>query len=102
MDTVIKEMSSKTPDPERSSKNLERLLLNAPGVFTTHGDFIEIAARLFSYSQFLADYCINHPTILEHALDTLHEQITREKIIAEITGVHPQDKAAGMRLLRDI
>ncbi len=83
MDDLVKEISAQTPDPQRSLKNLERLIRSTPQAFDRHKRQAESIARLFAYSQFLADYSINNPIILGEALKYINKPVTKEEVIAE-------------------
>lgn len=80
INTLIKQTSLSTPDPERSFKNLERLLWVAPDFLENYRDRIKDIAKLFSYSQFLADYCVRNTINLGLALENYLKPIDREKI----------------------
>ncbi len=112
MDESIKSISAQTPDPQRSSKNLERLLSGAPQTFDKHKGQMASVARLFAYSQFLADYSIKNPASLSRALSELQKPVNREEVIAEAQkqsffardsgGLPPSFKNSILKLLRDI
>jgi glutamate-ammonia-ligase adenylyltransferase len=81
--TFIRELSSETPDTQRALKNLEELLDAAPDLLEEHQQQIEKIARLFSHSQFLADYSIKNPSRFSFALKNLHKPIKKGDIISE-------------------
>jgi glutamate-ammonia-ligase adenylyltransferase len=83
INTLIKEASTATPDPERAMKNLERFLQEAPDFLEEHEQEIERVARLFAYSQFLADYSIKNTSSLSRALKDHSITIDKHKILSE-------------------
>jgi glutamate-ammonia-ligase adenylyltransferase len=82
INSLIQEASAGTPDPERSLKNLERLINESPETLQEHADQIEVIAGLFAYSQFLADYCIRNPSSLSRALKDHSILIDKKDILA--------------------
>ena len=107
---LIREVSAATPDPERAFKNLERLLQDSPEFFEEHKQQIESIANLFSYSQFLADYCIKNPSRLSYALRHLNDPVRKEDIISEVRDLYKitvdsfsnQFKQESMKALRKL
>lgn len=99
--TSIKDLSLMTPDPERALKNLERLFKHAPEFFENNLQYIKNISLLFSYSQFLADYCIKNPDVLAQEMSKLNEPLKFQDIISlvETKGISRPDM---MRILRDI
>jgi len=83
MEDLLRKAAAQTPDPERSSKNLDRLLKNAPDTIGKNRDEIDAIARLFAYSQFLADYSVFHPANLEMALRKIGEPVAKQGVISE-------------------
>jgi len=77
---MLRDAAGSTPDPERAFKSLTTFSDNNPDYTDKLKADITPVSLLFSYSQFLANFCISNPEIL---FDTL----------AEI------DKAAGMEYL---
>jgi glutamate-ammonia-ligase adenylyltransferase len=110
INNLMKETSGVTPDPERALKNFERLLKEAPELLEKHYRQIDLIAKLFSYSQFLSDYCIVNPANLSLALQTLDATINKQEIIhqaRERYGVSVEKspnifKQKSMKLLREI
>jgi glutamate-ammonia-ligase adenylyltransferase len=86
--TLIKEAAVETPDPERAQKNLERLLYESPEFIEEHEQRIDLIAKLFSYSQFLADYSIKNSSELSYALKNLNKPVKREDIISETRNLY--------------
>ncbi|MEW6570717.1 MAG: bifunctional [glutamate--ammonia ligase]-adenylyl-L-tyrosine phosphorylase/[glutamate--ammonia-ligase] adenylyltransferase [Nitrospirota bacterium] len=107
---MLKEAALKTPDPQRAIKNLGRLKLEHPQFVETHHRDIAQIARLFSFSQFLADYSIGNPSILSWALRNLDHVAKKNEIV--LNGRKELESSVGkspdilrreaMRLLRDI
>jgi [glutamine synthetase] adenylyltransferase / [glutamine synthetase]-adenylyl-L-tyrosine phosphorylase len=64
MEKRLKEAADGTPDPERSMKNLSSFLDENP----SHADELDVNLRtislLFSFSQFLANFCKTNPNVL--------------------------------------
>lgn len=71
-----------TPDPDRAERNLIRFAeQNAKdGRFPTQK--LEITARLFGISQYLANYCIANPGELYSALNEIKEKLTMTSLEA--------------------
>jgi glutamate-ammonia-ligase adenylyltransferase len=93
---------SRLPDPERAQKNLESFLEIHPDL----RDFLdvnrEMAAALFSHSQFLANYCSVNPEALFYAVDHMGDELTRDDLAAELAAAFSacRTTAEGMRLIR--
>lgn len=101
METTIKEASLRTPDPERSLRNLERLRETSPSLNELPIEDLNKIALLFSYSQFLADYCIISPDILYSELKNILRPVNREEILSYVTESSLQ-KYEIMKFLRDL
>ncbi len=111
INSLIQKASAGIPDTERSFKNLERLSRKAPEVIEEHEHHIEKIARLFSYSQFLADYSIKNPSRLSLAIKNLYDPLNKQMIISEArnkyasfqTEEHPElYRQNAIKLLREI
>ena len=83
LNNLIEEASAATPDPERALKNFERFQREAPDFLEKHERLIESIARLFAYSQFLADYSMRNPSSLTRALKDHAMTIDKKKILSE-------------------
>ncbi len=83
MKSLIQEASAATPDPGRAFKNLERLWQDAAYLIEDHEGQIGNIAKLFSYSQFLADYSIKSPESLSLALKHVDTPVDKQQIISE-------------------
>lgn len=83
INNLIREASADTPDPERALKNFERVLQEAPELLEEHEQQIESIARLFAYSQFLADYSMRNPPSLSRALRDHSMAIEKQKLLSE-------------------
>lgn len=81
MDNLLKETATLTPDPDRALKNLERLVMRAPAFFDSDAGKVAATARLFAFSQFLAEYCINNPERLNEALAGIDRPISKEDVL---------------------
>lgn len=101
METTIKEVALRTPDPERSLRNLERFRDISPSLNELHVEDLKKIALLFSYSQFLADYCIISPDILYCELKNIERPPNKEEILSYVTEPYLQ-KYEIMKFLRDL
>ncbi|MDP3259534.1 MAG: bifunctional [glutamate--ammonia ligase]-adenylyl-L-tyrosine phosphorylase/[glutamate--ammonia-ligase] adenylyltransferase [Thermodesulfovibrionales bacterium] len=70
MEKMLKNAAGSTPDPERAFKSLTTFSDNNPDYIDKLKADITPVSLLFSYSQFLANFCISNPAIL---FDTLAE-----------------------------
>jgi glutamate-ammonia-ligase adenylyltransferase len=111
INNMIKEASADTPDPERALKNFERFLREAPDFLEEHEQQIESIARLFAYSQFLADYSSRNPSSLSRALKEHAMTIDKQKLLSEAYNAYSafrhEDRTAlykesAMNLLRQV
>ncbi len=80
--TEIQAASLKTFDPERAERNLVRFAEQESERGRLTSQALDIAAKLFGVSQFLAHYCIANPGELYSAIDDLKDGITRESLEA--------------------
>lgn len=83
LNNLIEEASAATPDPKRTLKNFERFQREAPDFLEKHERLIDSIARLFAYSQFLADYSMRNPSSLSRALKDHAMTIDKQKILSE-------------------
>ena len=67
---MLRDAAGSTPDPERAFKSLTTFSDNNPDYTDKLKADITPVSLLFSYSQFLANFCISNPEIL---FDTLAE-----------------------------
>ena len=88
----IKEASDITPDPEKSLNNLERFCVGSAEFLERHEKDIIAIASLFSYSQFLADYCISRPEKLGLALRDIGKQVSKRDILATARNTYRDSK----------
>jgi glutamate-ammonia-ligase adenylyltransferase len=70
MEKMLRDAAGSTPDPERAFKSLTTFFDNNPDYTDKLKADITPVSLLFSYSQFLANFCISNPEIL---FDTLAE-----------------------------
>src|SRR5208337_1239137 len=75
---------SSCPDPERAGNNIEAFLSQNPGYEGKLKHNLSRAAMLFSYSQFLANYSIQYPDVLFHALNNLDESFEKSYLRDEL------------------
>jgi len=99
MKTTIKEEASKTPDPERALRNLERLIDISPSFIELPAEEIGFIAVLFSISQFLADYCTTYPDLLYQELKNISRPISKDEVLS-LGG--SGTKTEVMKFLRDL
>ncbi|MBI3591906.1 MAG: hypothetical protein HY099_00175, partial [Nitrospirae bacterium] len=72
------------PDPERAYKNIETFLSENPDYNERLKSRLSEVSMLFSCSQFLANYCIQHPDELFHALNNLDVSFDMEHLKGEL------------------
>jgi glutamine synthetase adenylyltransferase len=97
INSLIKGTSARTPDPERALKNLERLFTYVPEFLEENEQQIETVAGLFSYSQFLAEYCIKDPIKLSFALKNIRSPIKRQEIISQARKKYKDKKKLSLK-----
>ncbi len=82
----LKDIASSTPDPERALSNLNSFVAKHSDINESLNDNeLHQIAKLFSYSQFLANYCINNPDILLNVLKKLDMPVTRDWLRSELS-----------------
>lgn len=79
LQNIIHEAALNTPDPERAERNLLRFVELNPDTASLSPHLL-LAARLFSASQFLANYCMAHPEELFAAIKERDKELTREAL----------------------
>ncbi len=85
MKETIEDIAASTPAPERSLNNLRSFIKENPEVFESFSkEDIGHAALLFSYSQFLAAFCIKRPEVLSEMLGKIDLNINRSMIESEL------------------
>ena len=107
---LIKEVTNRTPDPARSAQNLKKLFHKSPELLELKQQEIRRIATLFSYSQFLADFCIQNSSNLTKALELIRIRLDKTTIIMHgrshfhfMKQQSPQlTKHAALKLLREI
>jgi glutamate-ammonia-ligase adenylyltransferase len=72
----ISEVAHNTPDPSRAERNLVRFIEINPDIKRL-APYFAVIARLFAFSQFLANYCITNPEELYSAVKERKKNITR-------------------------
>src|SRR4030043_297310 len=78
-----------------------KCLSAAPELFEEHQEKIEKIAKLFSYSQFLADYSIKNPKPLFEALQNLYIPMSKQIILSEVYGKYEVFTKAPSYVLRN-
>ncbi len=101
INTAIKEAANAAPDPERSLRNLYRLFDADPSFIEDHLNELINISKLFSYSQFLSDYCIRKPEILHSELLNINRTINIEDILCLPLNKHAS-RPEILKLIRDI
>ncbi len=93
---------SELPDPERARNNLESFLSDHPAFRGRVEKYHDLVATLFSYSQFLANYCSNNPAALFDAIGSLAKTVEREALAEELREAFASCGSIneGMRLVR--
>lgn len=84
MEKLLRSASDSTPDAERAYKNLDSFCKENPEHTEELRANISSVAMLFSYSQFLASFCIANPEILFSTLKILDSNVTRENLSASL------------------
>ncbi|GBE00583.1 glutamate-ammonia-ligase adenylyltransferase [bacterium BMS3Abin07] len=98
----FKEVSGKTPDPERALKNIETFLQVNPEFRDKLQAYIRPIANLFAYSQYLANYSVRSPHALFKALDNLKKIEHKREMFNELTGgLTGQDYEEALRVFRE-
>jgi glutamate-ammonia-ligase adenylyltransferase len=77
-------MNYNLPDPERAQKNIQSFLSENPEYAEKLNARITEVSTLFSYSQFLANYCIKNPDALFYAIDNLNISFDSEQLRIEL------------------
>ncbi|MCL4490891.1 MAG: bifunctional [glutamate--ammonia ligase]-adenylyl-L-tyrosine phosphorylase/[glutamate--ammonia-ligase] adenylyltransferase [Nitrospirae bacterium] len=80
----LKSLTGKCPDPERAYKNIEAFLSGNPDYAERLISSSPQIATLFSYSQFLANYCIRKPDTLFDALGGLDSAFETGQLRGEL------------------
>jgi glutamate-ammonia-ligase adenylyltransferase len=83
----VKSYLSSCPDPERAVNNIEAFLSQNPGYEGKLKHNLSRAAMLFSYSQFLANYSMQYPDALFHALNNLEESFEKSHLRNELRSI---------------
>src|SRR5208337_697715 len=78
---------SSCPDPERAGNNIKAFLSQNPGYEGKLKHNLSRVAMLFSYSQFLANYSIQYPDALFHALNNLDESFEKSYLRNELRSI---------------
>jgi glutamate-ammonia-ligase adenylyltransferase len=107
---LIKNVVHETPDPSRSAQNLTKLFNRAPELLKLERQEIQHIATLFSYSQFLADFCIHNTSNLTKTLELFKHPIDKKTIIvhgrSQIPLIEQQNaqliKQDALKILREI
>ena len=91
------------PDPERASKNIETFLSLYPDYDDRLRSNLYAISMLFSYSQFLANYCSKNPEVLFGSLKHIDDPLTitalKEELRAKFSSC--ESLKDGMKAVRD-
>jgi glutamate-ammonia-ligase adenylyltransferase len=94
----IEDAAGATPDPERALNNLGSFLADNPSKTDDLRANIRDVSLLFSFSQFLANYCIANPDILFETLQDIETSRYREAISGDLrAALHEEGEAASRR-----
>jgi len=77
-------MNYALPDPERAQKNIQSFLSENPEYAEKLNARITEVSTLFSYSQFIANYCIKNPEALFYAINNLNIAFDAEGLRCEL------------------
>ncbi len=77
-------LPSNLPDPERANNNIETFMDKNPDYSERLNSNLYPVAMLFSFSQFLASYCINNPDSLFKSLEILNKTVEIESLKEEL------------------
>jgi len=85
-ETLIRDISAISPDPERAFKNISELFSTHPYLIDelTELNFLKPLSILFGSSQFLAYYCISEPEVLIQTLKNLKGPLEKEDYLKEL------------------
>ena len=91
------------PDPERAKNNIQSFLSENPEYAEKLNSTLLQISTLFSYSQFLANYCIKNPDALFDAIDNLHIPFDSEELGYELRALLSAcgSMDEGMKAVRD-
>jgi len=84
MQKMLRDAAQLTPDTERTFKNLTTFSENNPDYIDKLKADITPISLLFSYSQFLANFCISNPEILFDTLAETEKTAGRESLSASL------------------
>ncbi|MCX8027929.1 MAG: bifunctional [glutamate--ammonia ligase]-adenylyl-L-tyrosine phosphorylase/[glutamate--ammonia-ligase] adenylyltransferase [Thermodesulfovibrionales bacterium] len=91
------------PDPARAESNVKTFLEENPSYSESFSKYKNEIALLFSYSQFLANFCILYPERLFEVLDKLNHPVSRDEIRSELKDIitqHPDDILKALRVFK--
>jgi len=84
MEKMLRDAAGSTPDPQRAFKNLTSFCDKNPDYIDELKASITPVSLLFSYSQFLANFCIMNPAFLFEALDEIEKAFDTESLSASL------------------
>ncbi|HBR22268.1 MAG TPA: hypothetical protein DD713_06850, partial [Nitrospiraceae bacterium] len=84
MENMLRDAAGSTPDPERAFKNLTTFCWNNPDYIDKLKADITPTSLLFSYSQFLANFCISTPAVLFDTIDDIDKAADRESLTVSL------------------
>lgn len=95
-------MRMQIPDPERAYINIRTFLTKNPAHADPLNTHLEPITTLFSYSQFLANYCIDYPDTLFDAFNHLDKGLAAEQLMGELKELLSSFNSLndGMRVIR--
>jgi len=80
----LKEAAYSTPDPERALKNLTSFFSENPSRVDELGAYLRNISLLFSYSQFLSNFCIANPDVLLDIMKDIDSPQNREALFSAL------------------
>ena len=83
---LLKDAAYATPDPDRALNNLSTFISENPARAEELGANLRDVSLLFSFSQFLANYCISNPDILFDVLKDQHLPQDKEALNSSLKG----------------
>jgi glutamate-ammonia-ligase adenylyltransferase len=91
------------PDPERAKNNIDAFLSQNPEYNEKLDKYIYEVSNLFSYSQFLANYCIKKPKSLFSAIEKIDNPFDTDELRKELRSLFESSASIkdGMNLIRD-
>jgi glutamate-ammonia-ligase adenylyltransferase len=94
---TLKDAAYATPDPDRALNNLSSFLAQNPSKEDDLEANIRAVSLLFSFSQFLANYCISNADVLFDVLKHLDPQQDKEALFSSLKKLLDEKGTASLR-----